>query len=476
MGVDFNNSQAAEGSAEVPVNLLLIGQRISSGTVAALTPYVPQSADEVGLKSGYGSVSHRQAIKAFSNAGTVPITVVSLDDGEGTKATTVFTLSGTALEAGELALYIAGERCAVGVAVNDTAIVVATALKAAIDALVNLPIVCTRTDGQITLTAKNDGVYAGDLNTRWSYNAGEKIPAGLASTAIVVTPGTVDPSVAGALAVLSGWYNVISLPYTDATNMGLVQDYLDTQADALATRTSLCYAAKRDSHANLLTYGGTTASYNSPCMACEGLETTRLESTYEYAAGVAAISAQSVQENPAVPLHRQLLTGFSALPKDERFTPTERNQLATAGISTLTDDVGVATDATVTMYLVNVAGAADSSYHQQNKIFQIAFSNYRFQQRILTRYPRAILMDDSEGVEADVQIMTLDVGKTEAVAWFIDERRKGNFEGGAVALADFIEHLVVRRSTTNETRMDWLLPPNLANQFIVGSATNYFRN
>ncbi len=189
---------------------------------------------------------------------------------------------------------------------------------------------------------------------------------------------------------------------------------------------------------------------------------------------MAAAIAVSIQDDTAVPLHRIRLKGFSAQNELDRWGPVERNQLALASISTLSDDNGVQTEACFTMYRKNSAGAADTSYRKQNTMYQLSEARYSFVQRILSKYPRAKQAKTSEGIGDNQQILTEDIAKSEAILWFKEYQTEGLFEPGREVLDQFKAELQVQRSTSSGDRMEWLLPPDLMNQFIVGSGTIQF--
>ena len=478
VGVEFDSSRAQVGSGLMPVNVLVIGQ-MTSGSGEALTLYLCNTAEEVAEKFGLGSQIHRMAIYIFKNNTTVPVWFIALADATGTPAEWEFTITGPATEDGSFIGYVAGQRYSVSVTDEDTATEIGDAWVAKVNLDTELQATFANDAGVITGTVKNDGVAAGDLDIRFNHNQGEKFPAGVSVGAVTNSvPGATDPSIADALAVIGdGWFNVICQPYTDSTSMDAVEDFLATQSGPMVQRDSLCYQAVRDSQADLITYGQASAR-NSQFMSVLGLKESggELECTYEYAAMVAAAVAASIQEDPAVPLHRMTLSGATVVDVNNRWTPTERNQLALAGISTLTHNVGVQTEATVTMYLKNSAAAADTAYQQQNMIFELMAARYSFVNRILTKYPRAKLANNADGLQPGQQIMTEEIGKDEAVAWFIDGQYNGIFEGGSDALSAFKDALVVLRDTNNVNRINWLLPPDMMNQFIVGSGTLQFRS
>jgi len=477
VGVEFDSSRANPGPAEIPVNLFVIGQRLSTGIVPAETKFLATTADEVGQNAGFGSVLHRQAIKAFKNNQTVPMTFVGLDDeGGATKATYAVDIGGTATEVGELPMYVAGERYAASVAVDDTGGTVGSALADLINADANIQVTALYDVGTLTLTCKNAGIAAGDLDVRFNYNKGEKTPAGITVSAITPTAGTVDPDLTDAIATIGDdWFNVITQPYTDNDNMDAMEEYLDLVAGPMYQKSGMCYQAKRDTLSAMITFGTDTANRNSQWMSTYPAY-KRMESTYEIAAGVAAAVAVSIQDDAAVPLHRIKLAGFKVQDSNDRWDSFERNQLAQGSISTLTDENGVQTDACVTMYRKNSAGALDPAYRQQNVPFILSALRYRFVNQILTKYPRAKLADSADGLKAGQQIMTPDIGETEAVAWFRLAQFDGLVEGGQAAMDQFKAELDVKRDLTNLDRMNWLLPPDLMNQFIVGSGVLQFRS
>jgi phage tail sheath gpL-like len=474
VGVEFDASRASAGPAEYPVNLLAIGQRLSSGTVAAETKFSSSDPDDVAMKAGFGSQIHMMAKKIFQNSGTVPVTFISLDDAAtAAAATTVFTISGTATKLGEIDLYIGGVRIAVSVAVGDAAAAVAASLKAAIDDVVDeLPITAGVAGAVMTLTAKNKGIAAGDLDVRLNYNKGESLPEGITFSSIVHTDGTVDPDIGDALAVIGGdWFNVIAHPYSDNANMSTLEDELDTLAGVMEQRDALAYTAVRDTDANMITYGTDTNRNSQWCAVLSAYK--RMESTAELAAGYAAMIAAAVINDPAKPFHRVTLKGFDALDSNDKSTNTERNLLAKASVATLTDDLGVQSEATVTMYRKNSAGAADTAYQQQNAVFTLSKLRYTFVNHLLKKFPRAKLAKSSDGVAAGQQIITPKIGKAEAVAWYLQMARLGLVEGGA-AVDQFKKEIRVEIDDTNVNRLNFLLPPDLMNQFIVGSGVMQF--
>ena len=470
MGVEFDSSRAFSGPAEMPVQVLLYGQKIATGTGNIEELHLVSNADQVAELGGFGSDIHKLAVAHFKVNKITDTYIVMLDDAlTSTAAETDLVFSGTATANGEVDLYINGNRIAVGVLDTNTAEDVAALLVTAINADASLPVTAANVTGTLTLTAKNKGVAAGDIDVRLNYNNGELLPAGITAVAAVTTPGTVDPDVSDVLDVLGDdWFNCWASSYNDATNIGLVEDFLEDRAGPMQQIDGINYFAKKDTRSNLITFA-TSATRNSPYSVMIAA-TDQPESNGEIAAKVCGASALSIQEDPAIPLHRMTLSGSLPKASGDRWTLIERNQLAQNGIATLTNTNGVQTESTVTMYLKNSAGASDIAYQFQNTVYILMRLRYRFVQRILTRYPRAKLADSAERIRSGQQVMTPAVGKSEAISWFLIEEADGQVEN----IAQFKKDLVVERDTTNVNRMNWLLPPDLINQFIVGSGDLQF--
>jgi len=470
IGVSFDNSKAVQGPATLPVQALIMGQKIAAGSAVEGVLYLITSADEARTLGGVGSQIHRLAVKWFNTNKLTPTYIVTMADAGGSAAA-IYSLpiTGTATAPGELPVYIDAKRFAVSVATGDTAATLGAALVTAINADTTLGLTAAFTAGALVLTAANKGVSAGDFSVLVNYYPGEITPAGITVGTLTTTPGTGEPDVAAALAAVGDmWFNIYVGSYSDGTNLAKIETFLEAQAGVDIQKDGEYYTAKKDSLSNMITYGTDTAR-NCPWVVTEDGYGCP-EGVGAIASAVAAATALSIVGDPAVPLHRMVLDLLPALPSARR-TMAERNQLAKAGVATLRHDNGVQTEATVTMYLRNVAGAADISYQYQNSMFILMNMRYTFVQRILLKYARAKLASSADRVASGQQIITPDLGRAEAVAWFLDLEAAGQVEN----LKQFKADLVCRRSTTNPNRLEWILPPDLINQFIVGSADLQFR-
>ena len=80
--------------------------------------------------------------------------------------------------------------------------------------------------------------------------------------------------------------------------------------------------------------------------------------------------------------------------------------------------------------------------------------------RLARKYPRHKLMDDGNPIPAGQAVMTPKLGRTEAVAAFMDWQELALVEN----LDQFKADLVVERNSRDVNRMDMLMPPDLVNQ------------
>jgi phage tail sheath gpL-like len=471
VGVEFDPSKAQASPAQMPFNVVLAGQKTSTGTGTAGVMYRVYNENEVIDLAGVDSMLRVMARRFWQNNSISDVFIVPLADADGsTKATRVLTIAGTAAtEGGTLALMINGKRLEISVSEDDTPTVVGDAVVDKVAEYDYLNWVPVNVTGTVTFTCANAGVAAGDNDMRVSPDPGDKVPAGLTASFASTTPGTVDPDVQDVVdAIGDNWVHLMVNPYATDTAMDILESWFGDNAGPLKQRDGICYQAFRDTVANLITYA-TGANRNSPYMVLIDAGNRKV-STYELAAMVGGQTAASVIDDPAVPLHRLNLQGVSANDLSERRTLLEGNSLSQNGVATLTDDNGVQTQGTVTMYLRNSAGALDTAYKFQNTIYILQRARFRFVQRILSKYPRAKLMESADRVEAGQQIITPALGKAEAVDWFQEQERQGQFQN----LEQFKDQVICRISSSNPNRLEWLLPPELVKQFIVGSAILQF--
>ncbi|MFH0901894.1 MAG: hypothetical protein V2A73_14790 [Pseudomonadota bacterium] len=198
------NTTSSRGLTPISWRVALVGARKASTSGAKNTP-TRMFARTDGEIWGVGSeidLMVKSAFKAATKYGKSPeIWACAEDDaGASVAATYTLTVTGTATASGDVTIRIAGRTIRAGVTTDDSAIVAATALKSAIDAMAaDLPVAATRTDGVVTCTAINKGVNGNDIRTPTVVDS----PAGITVVAAAGVTGTGSYDVTACLDALA---------------------------------------------------------------------------------------------------------------------------------------------------------------------------------------------------------------------------------------------------------------------------------
>jgi phage tail sheath gpL-like len=466
--LEMDNTRALRGLPGMPSRILVLGQRLATGTVAEAVPTRVLDVDQAEAFFGRGSMLHLmfRALKA-NNSWTETWAIALDDDVAGVAATGTITLTGPATAAGTILLYIGGQRVKVAVANGDAVADIATSVAAAINAKTDLAVTAGAALGVVTLTARNKGEAGNDIDIRVNYNVGEALPAGVGAAIVAMNGGTTNPDIAGAIAVLGQtWYTDIACAWTDATNLAALESELADRFGPLSMMDGHAYAGAAGSHATLTTLGN---SRNSPHLSIMGAKASPTPPS-EWAAALCGVCAYHAQIDPARPF--QTLTLKSVLPPlvADRFTDSERNLLLFDAIATwYVDDGGlVRIERVITTYETNALGIDDITYLDLNTMKTLAFIRYTVRARIALRFPRAKLADDgNEGAD----IVTPRTIRNELVALF----KLWQDAGIAENIEQFKADLVVQRNAGDPNRIDAIIPPATINQFRVFAGKVEFR-
>jgi phage tail sheath gpL-like len=470
---ESDNSRADQGSADMPYSALIIAQRRSAGTGVANTLYRGiSSADRLATLGGRGSMAHRMGIAWFRANKETDLSVLLLDDnGAGVAASGTITVTGTATAAGTLHIWLGGEYIPVAVASGDAQNAIASAINTAIGLATDLPVTSTVSTNVVTVSFRHKGLCGNEYDMRVNYQIGQEYPAGVSLAFVQLTGGTTNPVLTTAIAALGEQrFHAIALPYTDATSLAAIETELADRFGPLRQIEGEAYAVKRDTYANLATFGLTRNSAFVSVVGAYNLP----QPSYELAATLTAVVAKYAAIDPAVPLGTLELTGV--LPwqiSDDEFTRAERNILLGDGISTLVSTAGgkVAIERMVTTYRTNAAGSPDTSYRNVETMNTLMLLRYTWRIWMSSKYPRAKIAGNDVQVPAGVQVLTPNGGRAEAIAWFMAMQDRLLVEG----LDAFKAALRVERNATDANRMDFLLPPDLINQLIVVATNMQFR-
>lgn len=475
---EFNSSAAQQGPAILAYKGLIVGQKLSTGTATADTAVRCSNIDQAIILGGRGSMLHRQALGWFaSNKSTELWLGVLADNGAGVAATGTIVVSGPATAAGTIALYLGGERITVGVASGDASTAIATAIVAAINANLDLPVTASVGSSTVTLLFRHKGLVGNTYDLRHSYRDGEALPGGVGLTITgmgAVIAGTTNPTLTTLIAAIADlWFNVWTHPYTDATSLSAIEVELLSRFGPTRSIDGLALTSATGSFATLSTLGGTRNSAQSGIIAQPGV--TPLTPPMEFAAEAAALVARYGSADPARPF--QTLAFSRALPvvETDQFSDDERNLLLFAGIATTKRVAGgvVQLERMITTYRTSPSGATDTAYLDATTLLTLMYIRYNWRNRIRDRYSRHKLASDTAQLPAGQPIITPQLGKGEALLWFRDMEKLGLFEGAS--FEQFKQDLVCERNATDPNRLDWLLSPDLINQLIGAAAQIRFR-
>ncbi len=467
---EFDNSRALRGLLPtVAHRILVLGQRLAAGTVAAEIPTQILTAAQAAEAFGRGSMLHRMFGAIEANNGFTRTDVIALDDAvAGVAATGSLAITGPASAAGTLAVYIGGRRVRVAVAAADDANSVAAALAGAINADLDLPVTAAAVLADVNLTARHKGENGNDIDLRLNY-FDEDLPAGIGIAVTAMAGGAANPDVADALAAIGGvHYNHIVMPWTDPANLTALTTELATNWQPTAQKESQAWAGKAGTAAALSTFG---AGLNSPLLSVVGLYDSPTPPE-EIAAAYAARAAFHLEADPARPLNKRPLTGVLAPPAASQFTFQEANILLHDGVTpgeVLRDGTVVIMRA-VTTFQTDSFGFENVSYLDVTTPATLAFLRLDWRAHMSQLYPNHKIADDGTRVDAGQAIATPNMLKASTIA------RARLWEGAGLVegLDQFKKELIVVRNQGDATRVDFVIPPDLVNGLHIMAAKFQF--
>lgn len=461
---EFDNSKAVTGAQAKPLKVLVIGQRLSSGTVAEGVLTRITSLKQAKEFFGEGSLLH-DMFKAYVKANAFTETwAIALDDASaGVKAAGSVLFAGTATEAGTISFYIGDQKIQIPVAVGDDGADIATAFAAEIeataDALVNAA-VDGSTEEEVDLTFKHKGLVGNYLPLQFNYQSDEAFPAGISATITAMSGGTTNPDVADAIAALPDvQYDFVIHPYTDSGNLAALEEELTRRFGPLVQIDGRAITASNVSLSNLSTLG---ESRNSP-HSCIIASTGRPTPPWKVAASAGGVIAYYQAIDPARPVQTLELPGVLAAPEANQFLLSERNILLYDGISTIKDAAGgkVRIERMITTYRLNDAEAEDPSYLNLEVMSTLSYLRWDWNNYILGKYPRHKLAADGIRASSSQPIMTPKLMKAEAVAKFEQWEQNGLVEN----VAQFKNDLICEIDDGDKDVMGLYMSPDLVNQF-----------
>jgi phage tail sheath gpL-like len=402
---------AIRGMRGMPRRLLLIGHKLTAGTVP-LNALKTISTDADAIAAfGEGSMllAMWRGAKANADLG-LPIDCIAIAPGAtpvAASSTIVVATAGANVDVpGEVMLYIHGQRVSVGVTTADTPATVATKLIAAINAKPSLQVVAAATavPAELKLTARWGGPTGNDIDVRSTYYFDDVLPTGLTLTVPAMAGGAVAPDLTPVIAALNLYRPTeIVCPFTDSTSLGLLETELAARWLANNMQDGAVVNCVRGTEGALTTF---LAARNSPHVHTIAV-TKDVTNPWETAAMAGAAIESQAAKDPAVPHTGIPLAGYLGPKQGDHWTIDQANNMLVAGGSPLL----VAPDSTATLwrmvtnYKRSNAGAADrsmaelcwiktSSYKRWFNVteFQTKYQGYKLAQYVTDPIPGQKIM------------------------------------------------------------------------------------
>ena len=473
---EMDNSQA--GYFAQNKRTLLVGQKLAAGTLAVNFPTLVSTTGQAKALFGAGSMLARMHEVYRQQDSFGEVWCIAVDDAAaGVAATGTITVTGTAIAAGAISLYIGGQKVSVAVGPTDTATAIAASINATINAATDLPVTSTVALGVVTLACRWKGPTGNDITVLDSFRGfagGESLPNGIALAYVDMASGATNPVLAGAVITAMGddEYDYVIHPYTDATSLDAFQTEFNDSVGRWAWSRQVyghAYSALRGTLSALTTAG---ALRNDPHHTIAGIDFDCPAPCWEYAAAYGGANALGLNVDTARPTQTLPLTGLLAPRAGKRFLLTERQSLLNYGIATSFVTSGqLRVERAITTYQKNSFGQADPSYLDSETLHQLTEITRRLRNRILQKYPRHKLANDGTRFGAGQAIVTPSVIRGEIIAEYADMEELGLVENAKL----FAKYLIVERDSTNPNRMNVLLPPDLVNQLRIFAMLNQFR-
>lgn len=381
---EFNTTGAVNALPGNTQQVLIIGQRLASGSVPALVPATISSDEAAALAFGRGSIAHLMVQQALTAYAYLQLSVIALDDAPaGIAANGAVSLSGPASASGNFTLYVGGVAVTVAVASADTAASIAADLVAQIANQPDLPVVATldaNNSAKVNLAAKNKGLAGNSLTLSVLSQT-----SGVSATVTPMAGGLSDPDITPALtAVFGAGHDILITPFATQPSLTALRTYLDKVSGPMEQRGALGVAGWPGS----LSTGTTLAGSINAGRITLGWHNGSVCPPWQLAAAYGAVIAS--ETDPARPLNTLALTGLDVTDSSLRPGRTDQETALNNGVSPFEVGAGdvVQIVRAISTYTVDAQGIADPSLLDITTIRTLDYMRKAWRQRIALRFPR----------------------------------------------------------------------------------------
>lgn len=425
-----------------PQSVIMIGQRLASGTVAADVPTQVFSDTDAATFFGEGSIAHLMAIAAITANPYVDLTIIALDDNPaGVVATGSLVLAGPPAQNGSISVTIAGVVAMIAVNSGDAAATSAAELVAQIGNQPALPVTAAidaTNTAKINFTAKNKGAAGNGISLSFTSQA-----QGVTGVVTAMAGGQNDPDISSVLATVFGArYRMYVCPYSTLAALTELRQHLDSISGPLEERRATGYAGWPGTYAQ----GVTLASTLNAGRISIAWHNGSVLPAYQIAAAYA--SEIATEQDPAMPFNTLPLAGLDATPPSA-WPGSEEVELALwNGLSPLKVGPGnvVQIRRAISTYLVNPTGTEDPALLDITTIRTMDYMADAWQQRVELRFPRA---KNNDRTASKVRSEVIDVAYLAEKAEIIQN------------VDEYKDQILIEQDLNDPTALDASIPCNV---------------
>jgi phage tail sheath gpL-like len=341
IGTEFKDLREG-GVPSLPQQIAVFAQGASASTYD-LDKWVATSAGAAGAKYGYGSPIHlalRELLPANGDGvGTIPVTVYPLEDAyEAVAAEGRITPSGTQTEDAVVRVRVSGVLSAPFVVETDDSVAdICDKIVAAVNAVLEMPVIATDVTTRVDLEAKWAGASGNDLVI-------EVIADSLGVTYAVVQPtgGLVNPAVDDALDLVGERWETMALNALnpgDEDALDAFQTFGEGRWDDLVHKPWVVFCGNTE--AVLATATAVTDTRKDDRVNCQLTAPGSVNLPFVVAARQLARIARMANNNPATGYRAQRATGLIPGTDAEQWDYATRDLAVKAGSSTVEVKDGV---------------------------------------------------------------------------------------------------------------------------------------
>lgn len=447
--IAINTRAAKLGLPASADKLVLIGTQLSTATADPEELVQVFSASEAQTYFGAGAPLTLMVEALLGQSPYLSeVWCCPLDEAAGgVAAAGVFSVALSSQTAGTLTLYIGDRSVQVAVTADDLIADVLSAMKAAIDADLDMPFSTTVASPAVNLACKAKGTVGNDWTLAWDFTG-----SGVTITLTQPTGGSGDPDIQDALDVcLPEAFDIYVTEYNDATNLDALVDHLELLNGPMEQRPATAFAGFDGTLGT-----GTTLSSgrNSGMLGISYCRGTRSHPMFIAAAVAAAFASES---DRARPLNNVELVKI--LPPDDpadKLTRTEQESCLANGLMPL--EVGVANSVrivrSISTYVQDDAGSADDTLLDLQTMRVLHYVRYAIRFRVQQELAQAKLAAKATTAGTTDPDQVRDLIKGVLIQCQDDL-------GYLERVEDWLDRLVVERDSQIATRLNATIPADI---------------